>query len=772
VWSKAKTSSEVGASNAALDILKHVEEFQKKPEKSAEAKKNTGKSAQGNKEMANLINGNRKQNVAITLKAFNDFTYKELSQTIEFLDPCGKIKGDRALFMKDLLPTDAEVKIVRVYNGSDEHLDTAERWFRQIVNVKRIEEKVQVMRTIETFKMDAIILGKSFQLLTEVCNQVMSSDRLPDLLDMVRQIGNRMNQGRGDDAAGFKLDFLPRLAQTKGSDKKTTALDLVVLIFCTRNQREALMLSDDYPDIQEASRMQFGDLNTDVRSLEASFRKCKTEFQKLQQEHDSSGGKSFQFNSNLQTDSKSDTALSKPSRKFSGNDINTDINNRKPAQMGLSLFDQIKSRNEPVSTENTPSVGEVLNAIHKSNEEVRKSLSPRASLIASLQAKNQGQVEFSLEASIRRLEKFVGEANYVIMPKLQSQRDEAVDACKNLASFFCEAPSESTASNLLKILAGFATGIDQAVKKYDEQQKILARREAAMKKNKKNDKASKPAKKNKLKLNPFGNKKRPTAEASSKPTQAEVAANGEKKSLVLMVNEMLKVAGDKEIEAYVSGKTDAAAGSRLEEIYKEENVRKTTDKEDILSAIQRRRSVSTNLASQEALSDLRATLSEDARDKFDEKQRKTRLANRWGSRRETPASNTGSLPPRAAPKLEKPPKDTEESASSSRRRKSRVVNRWSSKPVHVQPSTPASEALSSISENSFDVELQKKRRQSVVNRWASNKSAAVEAQQTVDKDIDINININIADDESIGAFEEMIDKRKQKAFNRWASKNA
>jgi len=767
VWSKAKTSSEVGVSNPALDIdiSKHVAEFQKKPEKSTEAKKNTGKSGQGNKEMANLINGNRKQNVAITLKAFNDFTFKELAQTIEFLDPCGKVKGDRALFMKDLLPTVAEVKSIKAYTGSDNHLDTAEKWFRHIVHVKRIEEKVQVMRTMETFKMDAIILGKSFQLLTDVCNQVMSSDRLPDLLDMVRQIGNRMNQGRGDDAAGFKLDFLPRLSQTKGSDKKTTALDLVVLIFCTRNQREALMLSNDYPDIQEASRMQFDDLTSDVRSLEGTFRKCKTEFQKLQQEQDASGGKAFQFNSKLQTDSKSEAALTTPSsRKFSGNDINTDINNRKPAPLtsggGLSLMDQIKSVKGSVSHENTPSVGEVLNAIHKSNEEVRKSLSPRASLIASLEAKNQGKVDFSLEASIRRMEKFVGEANYVIMPKLQAQRDAAVEACKNLATFFCEAPSERAASNLLKILAGFATGIDQAVRKYDEQQKILARKEAAMKKKNSKGKASKPAKKSKLKLNPLRkSKKRP--EAPSEAEKAQAAANGEKKSLVLMVNEMLKVAGDKEIEDYVSGKTDAATGSRLEEIYKEEKCRKESDREDILSAIRRRRSVSTNLVPQQALSDLRATLSDDARDESDERRRKTRVANRWSSRREAPASSdsSGSLPPMAAPKIAMSPKDTETSTSS-RRRKSRVVNRWSSKPS--QPSTPAgSEALSTISENTQDTELRKKRRQSVVNRWASSKSSAVE---TMEKDI--------ADDESIGAFEEMIDKRKQKAFNRWASKNA
>ena len=731
VWSKASSSREMRTSLPS-DISKYVEEFQKKPDTVKEARKNSIKDGKAVKQMANLINNNRAQNVAITLKAFNDFSHEELAKNIEFLDPFEKIMGDRALFMKDLLPTHQEAKAIKAYTGSEDCLGTAEKWFQHIVNVKRIEEKVQVIRTIETFKMDAILLGKSFQQLTDVCHQVMASDRLPDLLDMVRQIGNRMNQGRGDDAAGFKLDFLPRLSQTKGSDKKTTALDLVVLIFCTRNNREALMLSEDFPDIQEASRVQFDDLTVDIRSLEASFRKCNSEFEKLKREYDvSSEGRPPKPFSKVPSDSRSETALMNPSRpmarKFTGNDINTDIMDRSPAAPGgSSLMDAIKSRNGAVRKSISPRVGEILNAINKSNEEVRKSMSPRASLQFAFDEKNQGKMEYSLEASIRRLEKFITEANYVILPKLQSQRDEAMEACKELAVFFCEGSNVKAASNLLKILAGFGIGIDQSLRKYDEQQKILARKEAAMKK--KNSKTSKSnSKKSKFSLNPLKKKKKqppaPETASSKATTAAAAAANGEKKSLVLMVNEMLKVAGDKEIEDYVSGNTQAVAGSRLEQIYDvEKNYRTTSQKDDILSSIQRRRTVSTNINPQQALTDLNAALSKDD--------------------------------------------DADEPIIKARKR--RVVNRWSSKAQQkTASSTPVSEVLSSVSENTTDFKFQKKRRQRVVNRWASKSSPtnseASAKRKTIADDDD--------DDSDIGAFEAMLaDKRKQKAFNRWTSK--
>merc|ERR1712194_233781 len=147
-----------------------------------------------------------------------------------------------------------------------------------------------------------------------------------------------------------------------------------------------------------------------------------------------------------------------------------------------------------------------------------------------------------------------------------------------------------------------------------------------------------------------------------------------------------------------------------------------------------------------------------------EQKRKKRVAQRWSSRKEAPASDSsGSLPPRAAPKLN--------NDDSSRRKKSRVVSRWSSKPS--QSSTPASEALSSISENTFDVELQTKRRQSVVNRWASSKSSpALETAAATVSSSKNDLNEESESESDIGDFEEMLNKRKQTALNRWGSKRS
>jgi Formin Homology 2 Domain/Subunit CCDC53 of WASH complex len=741
VWSKAKPMSDAGTQKpeVTIDISKHVEMFQKQPDNVMGKKKGTTKSNSDAKEMAKLIDLNRANNVAITLKAFNDFTHMELAQIIEFLDPQGKVKGDRALFMKDLLPVPAETKAIKSYKGGEDRLVTAEKWFKQIVHIKRIEEKIEVMRTMETFKMDAIVLGKSFQLLTKVCNQVMDSDRLPDLLDMVRQIGNTMNEGRGEAAAGFKLDFLPRLAQTKGSDKKTTALDLVVMLFHVRNQREALMLSTEIPDCQEASRIQLSDLLTDVRTLEASLRKCKRELEHLKMERESSlSGKPPPTRDLIPTDSRSDTALGNELRGPNcrgSQDAKTDI-----AGGSSGAF---QNRSDLIASMLKHHQAETSKEDHVAK-------SPRASLVASLQEGGGLELEFSLDASIRRLEKFVSESSYVILPRLDAERVEAVESCKDLASFFCESGGERAASNLLKILDEFASGIDRAVVKYDQQQKADARKKATQKR--KSLTGSKPpAPETGLSGNPTtapSETTHPHPETAAKTSQQESREDAEKKSLVLMVNEMLKMAGDKQVKDFMQGVVYDNPDDRLKKIYEAEKSRKDpfAARREMMSAIEAKRSSMDIQDAQEttmALSELQSSFdaSKNALDSI--------------QKHNNEADDTLSEMP----------------SCSNLRRKSRIAARWTRKiegddcaetnNEHKEPTEKTdSEILSSVSQEAEDRTYRRKKRQSYMERWASHTPVSEACSVDLDAESDV------------GAFEAMLNKQRQKAIDRWSRKPA
>ena len=234
------------------DIKKLEELFQKRNNNSkTPGKAKTSGQNEVDNEMAKLLDLTRANNIAISLKAFNDFTFRSLAETINDLDPDCKIVGERVQFIPNLLPTPKEVHAIKKYNGDDDKLITAELFFRQLVSIKRIEDKVKVMRTMSTFDEHVEEARAGFNTLQEVCSQVMESEKLIAVLEMVLNIGNLMNAGSLDGGVeAFKFESLPKLSQTKSADGKTTVLDYIVETFIEKGERQSLLLMSEFPDIQ------------------------------------------------------------------------------------------------------------------------------------------------------------------------------------------------------------------------------------------------------------------------------------------------------------------------------------------------------------------------------------------------------------------------------------------------------------------------------------------------------------------------------------------
>lgn len=233
------------------DIKKLEELFQKRNNSKTAMMKAGAKEGESSNDMAKLLDLTRANNIAISLKAFNDFTFRSLAETMNDLDPDCKIVGERVGFISNLLPTPKEVQAIKKYKGDDDKLITAELFFRQLVSIKRIEDKVRVMKTMVTFEEHLEEARAGFKTLQEVCSQVMNSEKLIQILEMVLNVGNLMNAGTlngGVDA--FKFESLPKLSQTKSADGKTTVLDYIVETFIEKGERQALMLTSEFPDIQ------------------------------------------------------------------------------------------------------------------------------------------------------------------------------------------------------------------------------------------------------------------------------------------------------------------------------------------------------------------------------------------------------------------------------------------------------------------------------------------------------------------------------------------
>jgi SOS response regulatory protein OraA/RecX len=401
-----------------LDIKKLEELFQKK-QNNVTTKKAAGQD-ENTSDMAKLLDLTRANNIAISLKAFNDFTFRSLAETINDIDPDFKIDCERVQFLPNLLPTAKELQAIKKYFGGDDKLISAELFFRQLLPIKRIDDKVKVMRAMSLFDEHVQETRTGFKTLQEVCGQIMNSDKLIQVLEMVLNIGNLMNAGTlNGGVEAFKFESLSKLSQTKSADGKTTILDYIVEAFITKGDRQSLLLLSEFPDIQvsirrrhmihsslnninssprvvkESCRLSISDLMNDVNTLRNDLKLCKNEL------------------TSMKRDQSSKRFTRSMSQKMSDENYAEDPKG--------ALFAAIKSRGS-----------EKTNPLPTHND-------PRQALFAAIKSKKNADAAETDEESpssdvlyspgVHRLQKFLTHSKS-ILSIAEKDQDAAVRACK------------------------------------------------------------------------------------------------------------------------------------------------------------------------------------------------------------------------------------------------------------------------------------------------------------------------------------------------------
>lgn len=540
VWEEtSKKSTEPERS----DITTLVALFQKKkPSTIREEKKKAD--AGGRNSKARLLDLTRSNNLAISLKAFKDFSHQELADIIGFLDPTRKIRGERAQFIRDLLPTAPEMKIISEYSGSDERLVPAELWLRHLRGIKRLETKAQVLRTMEMFTSEIKAVESNFHLLNEVCHQVMGSVKLQDLLGMVLRIGNVMNEGtRTGGAAGFRFDSLLRLTQTKTSDGKITVLDYLVTVFVAKGQRDTLDLESDFPECHTASRLLISDMTNEVKLLKESLEQCRNELKDLERDQAPPPKKVSGSATSAGDDPRGQLFASILSRANSND--NEDLPPRPPGPRGdvFAKRDAFLAAIAPPPAPKAPS--SPLPKSKKSPEKV------------------EPEIENTLAGGTTRLRNFIANVEESIT-QLEKKRTETLEACKDLSKYCGETGGVGSTIMLLGVLSEFAKSIESALKKYDQQQESHVRKQKSQETREGRTTSS--------------------ADASQAVDKAE-----KKPSLILLVSDVLKNANPQFKDDFKKGRTLPNPSKPLKEIYKREaSATRLTQKLDIVSAIRER----------------------------------------------------------------------------------------------------------------------------------------------------------------------------------------
>jgi Formin Homology 2 Domain len=341
--------------------------------------------------------------------------------------------------------------------------------------------------------------------------------KLQDLLGMVLRIGNVMNEGtRTGGAAGFRFDSLLRLTQTKTSDGKVTVLDYLVMVFVSKGESDTLDLVADFPDCHQASRLLLSDMTSEVKLLGESLNQCKSELASMEEDEASLR----QTNEKPATSSDNFLKRNQFLAAIAGTIGIQNINSNPTGSIDVVNHGE-SGRNEPPSFENT------------------------------------------LSGGIKRLRNFVDtmEESFATLVR---QRDEALEACKDLSRYCGESGGTGATTSLLDILSQFARNVEEALKKHLEQQQSDMRKQKALE----------------------AKELRPTTYVDA----SQMTKTNDKRSLVLLVNDVLKTANSQFKEDFKRGRMLPNPSDSLKAIYDREGESRSKDDRqlDIVSAIRER----------------------------------------------------------------------------------------------------------------------------------------------------------------------------------------
>merc|ERR1712194_181209 len=310
-------------------------------------------------------------------------------------------------------------------------------------SIKRMEDKVRVMRTMSTFDEQIEEARTSFKTLQQVCSQVMNSEKLIQVLEMVLNIGNLMNAGSVNGGVeAFKFESLPKLSQTKSANGKMTVLDYIVETFIEKGEKRALMLMEGFPDIQDSSRLSMGDLMGNMKTLQNDYKLCKTEL----------------------TGMKRDQSSKRVTRSMT----KTMKNESDQGDARQAMFAAIKSRGAP-SPENSDPRQALFTAIQKKGSAVPDNTNGDSSATPKIKD----------SPGVHRLQQYLTHSK-TILSLAERDQDAAIRACKGLTVYCGEEGGERSAAPLLQVLSGFALSLENGVKKYDA--RVAAEKKKAAKK--------------------------------------------------------------------------------------------------------------------------------------------------------------------------------------------------------------------------------------------------------------------------------------------------
>ncbi|XP_014389534.1 PREDICTED: formin-like protein 2 [Myotis brandtii] len=225
-----------------------------------------------------LLEANRAKNLAITLRKAGK-TADEICKAIHVFD-LKTLPVDFVECLMRFLPTENEVKVLRLYERERkplENLSDEDRFMMQFSKIERLLQKMTIMAFIGNFAESVQMLTPQLHSIIAASISIKSSQKLKKILEIILALGNYMNSSKRGAVYGFKLQSLDLLLDTKSTDRKQTLLHYISNVVKEKYQQVSLFYNELHY-VEKAAAVSLENVLLDVKELQRGMDLTKREY--------------------------------------------------------------------------------------------------------------------------------------------------------------------------------------------------------------------------------------------------------------------------------------------------------------------------------------------------------------------------------------------------------------------------------------------------------------------------------------------------------------
>jgi hypothetical protein len=231
------------------------------------------------KKATTLVDAKRAQNGSIALSRLEkSLSIQDIKLRVEFMD-CSTFPFtiEQLKSMQMYLPEPLEMKVIRRFaadGGDISSLGVCERFMHAMMDAKGAAKRLSCMMLKVQFKQRVLDIRADMKLTEEACDDVKMSPGLRKVLKVILKVINQLNDGQAK--AGFRMDTLLKLSNTKAFDKKTSILQYIVKLL-GRSDASSLQFPTELGHVPAAENMDTTAIGKDIDELERDLKKSVDE---------------------------------------------------------------------------------------------------------------------------------------------------------------------------------------------------------------------------------------------------------------------------------------------------------------------------------------------------------------------------------------------------------------------------------------------------------------------------------------------------------------